>query len=149
MKLETKARYAFALMLYLAQYAKNKAVTLYQVEHDTKISKPYLEILANKLKKAGLICSVRGPGGGYKLAKFPSEINLEDIQKAVDIDKKNKSTSSKEVIAVDNLLQLLTNDVINKLKTITLENILKNMEEQPFWLSNNSPAFSRFFLLKI
>lgn len=59
-------------------------VTLSEVSKRQRISLPYLEQLFVKLRRAELVTSVRGPGGGYKLAKAPSEIRVCDILQAVD-----------------------------------------------------------------
>ncbi|MGB5558005.1 MAG: Rrf2 family transcriptional regulator [Paracoccaceae bacterium] len=84
MKLSTKGRYA---MVALADLATQRAETLSSLAEISKrqdISLPYLEQLFVKLRRAGLVDSVRGPGGGYKLAKLPSDIRISDILSAVD-----------------------------------------------------------------
>ena len=59
-------------------------VSLAEISRRQDISLPYLEQLFVKLRRAGLVDSVRGPGGGYKLAKTPAEIRISDILQAVD-----------------------------------------------------------------
>lgn len=84
MKLSTKGRYA---MIALTDIALNEAkglVTLGEVSKRQNISLAYLEQLFVKLRRAKLVDSVRGPGGGYKLARPASEIRVFDILKAVD-----------------------------------------------------------------
>ncbi|QBY00406.1 Rrf2 family transcriptional regulator [Rhodophyticola sp. CCM32] len=84
MKLSTKGRYA---MVALADLALEKAGTLTSLSEIAKrqdISLPYLEQLFVKLRRAGLVESVRGPGGGYRLAKAPTEIRVVEIFAAVD-----------------------------------------------------------------
>ncbi len=74
-------------MVALADIALQPAdqlVPLGDIADRQSISLPYLEQLFVKLRRAGLVASVRGPGGGYRLAKSPSEIRVVDILSAVD-----------------------------------------------------------------
>lgn len=79
MKLTTKGRYAVTAMLDLALHFDQGAVTLSDIAKRQGISLSYLEQLFAKLRRNGLVHSVRGPGGGYNLAKKPSEISVVDI----------------------------------------------------------------------
>ena len=88
MKLSTKGRYA---MVALADLALTEAktggedlVSLAEIAKRQDISLPYLEQLFVKLRRAGLVEAVRGPGGGYKLARNPSEIRVADVMQAVE-----------------------------------------------------------------
>jgi len=84
MKLSTKGRYAVMAMVDLAQYGRDDPITLADIAERQEISLSYLEQLFAKLRRGGLVRSVRGPGGGYLLA-FPSdEIRISDIIHAVD-----------------------------------------------------------------
>ncbi|MAN79115.1 MAG: Rrf2 family transcriptional regulator [Rhodospirillaceae bacterium] len=84
MKLSTKGRYAVMAMVDLAANASAKPVALADVADRQDISLSYLEQLFGKLRKAGLVKSVRGPGGGYLLAYGPAETRVADIIMAVD-----------------------------------------------------------------
>ena len=84
MKLSTKGRYAMVALADLAMQAPGALLSLAEISKRQDISLPYLEQLFVKLRRAGLVESVRGPGGGYKLAKAPSEIRVSDIMGAVD-----------------------------------------------------------------
>lgn len=88
MKLTTKGRFAVTAMLDLAMYeAKDtaaKPVTLAAISERQSISLSYLEQLFSRLRRQGLVTSVRGPGGGYKLAKNFAEISVAEIINAVD-----------------------------------------------------------------
>jgi Rrf2 family iron-sulfur cluster assembly transcriptional regulator len=84
MKLSTKGRYAMVALADLALTSGDKLVTLGEISERQDISLPYLEQLFVKLRRAGLVASVRGPGGGYRLAKLPSEIRVVDVLSAVD-----------------------------------------------------------------
>ena len=84
MKLTTKGRYAVTAMMDLALHAKIDRVTLADIAERQKISQAYLEQLFGSLRKAGLIVSLRGAKGGYRLARGDKEISLADILIAAD-----------------------------------------------------------------
>ena len=84
MRLSTKGRYAMVAMADLAMSAKENLVTLGEISKRQNISMPYLEQLFVKLRRSKLVNSVRGPGGGYKLAKPPHKIRVVDILTAVE-----------------------------------------------------------------
>ncbi|MDN0081525.1 Fe-S cluster assembly transcriptional regulator IscR [Crenobacter sp. SG2305] len=84
MRLTTKGRFAVTAMLDLALRESNGPVTLAGISERQSISLSYLEQLFGKLRRAGLVESVRGPGGGYTLAKDAEAISVADIIVAVD-----------------------------------------------------------------
>lgn len=84
MRLTTKGRFAVTAMLDLAMRNGNGPVTLAGISDRQKISLSYLEQLFGKLRRRALVESVRGPGGGYCLAKETSAITIADIIRAVD-----------------------------------------------------------------
>ncbi|MCG6903898.1 MAG: Rrf2 family transcriptional regulator [Rhodobacter sp.] len=84
MKLSTKGRYAMVALADLATQPGETLLSLGEISRRQDISLPYLEQLFVKLRRAGLVESVRGPGGGYRLARPASEIRVSDILGAVD-----------------------------------------------------------------
>lgn len=84
MKLSTKGRYAVMAMVDLASNSKGQPVALADIAERQEISLSYLEQLFAKLRKGGLVKSVRGPGGGYLLAYPMAESRISDIILAVD-----------------------------------------------------------------
>lgn len=68
----------------LALHAGDQLVTLAEISKRQDVSLPYLEQLFVKLRRAGLVESVRGPGGGYRLAKAAESIRVSDVLGAVD-----------------------------------------------------------------
>lgn len=84
MRLTTKGRFAVTAMLDLAMRNGNGPVTLAGISDRQKISLSYLEQLFGKLRRSALVESVRGPGGGYCLAKDTGAISVADIIRAVD-----------------------------------------------------------------
>ena len=84
MKLSTKGRYAMVGLADIALQPSDQLVTLGEISERQDISLPYLEQLFVKLRRAELVASVRGPGGGYRLARPASEIRVVEILSAVD-----------------------------------------------------------------
>lgn len=88
MKLSTKGRYAMVALadLALAEAAAggDDLVSLAAIAKRQNISLPYLEQLFVKLRRAGLVEAVRGPGGGYRLARSPDAIRVSEVMEAVE-----------------------------------------------------------------
>ncbi|MEM7753526.1 MAG: Rrf2 family transcriptional regulator [Pseudomonadota bacterium] len=84
MKLSTKGRYAMVALADLAMASEASLLSLAEISKRQDISLPYLEQLFVKLRRNGLVESVRGSGGGYRLARPASEIRVVDILSAVD-----------------------------------------------------------------
>jgi Rrf2 family iron-sulfur cluster assembly transcriptional regulator len=84
MRLTTKGRFAVTAMIDVALYSTHGPVTLAAVSERQKISLSYLEQLFGKLRRHGLVESVRGPGGGYHLAGGTDTVSVADIITAVD-----------------------------------------------------------------
>ncbi len=84
MRLTTKGRFAVTAMADLAERHGNGPVTLASISERQKISLSYLEQLFGKLRKHNIVIAVRGPGGGYYLARPASQISVADIIVAVD-----------------------------------------------------------------
>jgi len=83
-KLSTKGRYAVVALTDLALQGQGGLTSLTEISKRQDISLPYLEQLFVKLRRANLVESVRGPGGGYRLAREPSDIRILDVLSAVD-----------------------------------------------------------------
>jgi Rrf2 family transcriptional regulator, iron-sulfur cluster assembly transcription factor len=84
MRLTTKGRFAVTAMIDLAMRNTEGPVTLAGISERQKISLSYLEQLFAKLRRQGLVESVRGPGGGYLLARAAASVSVADIIRAVD-----------------------------------------------------------------
>lgn len=83
MRLTTKGRYAVTAMLDIALHHERGPVSVAEVAERQAISSAYLEQLFSKLKRAGLLRSVRGPGGGYELGRAPDAVSVSHIIAAV------------------------------------------------------------------
>lgn len=84
MRLTTKGRFAVTAMLDIALNETGRPVTLTTISERQDISLSYLEQLFSRLRRSGLVKSVRGPGGGYRMALDPKSISVSDIIRAVD-----------------------------------------------------------------
>ncbi|MGY6695143.1 MAG: Fe-S cluster assembly transcriptional regulator IscR [Roseinatronobacter sp.] len=84
MKLSTKGRYAMIALVDLAHAPADKLVSLNEIAARQNVSLAYLEQLFVKLRRAGLVDSVRGPGGGYRLARAAEAIRVSEVLEAVE-----------------------------------------------------------------
>ena len=134
MKLSTKGRYAVMAMVDLAtQSAQQKPIALADIAERQEISLSYLEQLFGKLRKGGMVRSVRGPGGGYLLARSAADTRISDIVKSVDEQIKAtrcKSGSSdgchsnKSLCLTHDLWEELGNQIHKYLSSVSLEDIV-------------------------
>lgn len=83
MKLTTRGRYALQALMDMITNANGKAVKLLDISTRQNLPIAYLEQLFRQLRIGGVVKSVRGPGGGYVLAREPSEITLAEVFKSV------------------------------------------------------------------
>ncbi len=84
MKLSTKGRYAMVALVDLAIAKSDDLTSLAEISARQDVSLPYLEQLFVRLRRAGLVESVRGPGGGYRLARAAETIRVAEVLEAVD-----------------------------------------------------------------
>ena len=84
MKLSTKGRYGMVALVDLALQPADTLTSLADIAERQDVSLPYLEQLFVRLRRAGLVDSVRGPGGGYRLARAAETIRIAEILEAVD-----------------------------------------------------------------
>lgn len=96
MRLSSKSRYAVMAMMDLALHEKVGPVTLTDIAESQGISLSYLEQLFAKLRKFGLVEGMRGPGGGYRLARPANDITIAEIVAAVDENAKTISAPGME-----------------------------------------------------
>ena len=94
MRLSRKGRFAITAMMNLALNEKKGPMTLTQLTHDQGISLSYLEQIFAQLRQENLVSGVRGPGGGYCLARPASDISISDIVSAIDETAPHKSANT-------------------------------------------------------
>ncbi|GAA5115116.1 Fe-S cluster assembly transcriptional regulator IscR [Orbus sasakiae] len=136
MKLTSKGRYAVTAMLDVALHSSHGPVSLAEISERQEISLSYLEQLFARLRKNGLVTSVRGPGGGYVLGRGMHEIAISAIVKAVDESVTATKCHGEEGCqgGVKCLTHTLWNDLSERidsfLTNITLSELVKNKDVQ-------------------
>lgn len=86
MKISTKGRYALRMMVDLAMNSSDELVSIKEIAARQGISEKYMEQIVSALKKAGYVKSLRGAGGGYRLAKEPKEYTVGMILRSIEGD---------------------------------------------------------------
>ncbi|MFT5756157.1 MAG: Rrf2 family iron-sulfur cluster assembly transcriptional regulator [Alteromonadaceae bacterium] len=124
MKLTSKGRYAVTAMLDVAIHAVSGPVSLADISVRQGISLSYLEQLFSRLRKHGLVNSIRGPGGGYRLGKCSAQIAVADVISAVDESINATKCSGKG--NCQNGEQCLTHTLWEDL-SVRIEDFLKNI----------------------
>lgn len=84
MLISTKGRYALMIMTYIASNSHGRAVSLKDIADNNQMGIKYLEIIVSSLNRAGLLESVRGKNGGYRLKKHPAEYTVLEILLAAE-----------------------------------------------------------------
>ncbi|MCH8237836.1 MAG: Rrf2 family transcriptional regulator [Proteobacteria bacterium] len=116
MKLSTKGRYAVMAMVDIAAHTEGKPIALADVAERQEISLSYLEQLFAKLRRGGQVKSVRGPGGGYLLARAADETRISDIILSVDEQiKATRCTPPSPIGCKSNKSRCLTHDLWEEL----------------------------------
>jgi Rrf2 family transcriptional regulator, iron-sulfur cluster assembly transcription factor len=133
-RLSTKGRYAVMAMVDLASNSRGKPVALADIAERQEISLSYLEQLFGKLRKGGLVRSVRGPGGGYLMSRDAGETRVADIIMAVDeLIKATRCTPgspsgchlNKSRCMTHDLWEELGNQIYLYLSSVTVEDIVE------------------------
>lgn len=131
MKLSTKSRYGTRLMLDLAKHYANGYIQLKDIAARENISLKYLEQIMIPLKKAGYVKSVRGAGGGYRLARSPEKMTvgqivalLEGGADLTECSKRPKSCERSDHCVTRDLWIEIAQTVYEKLNAITLSDLL-------------------------
>ena len=132
MKLTTKGHFAVTAMVDLAMTQGRRPVSLASISERQKISLSYLEQLFSKLRRRGLVESVRGPGGGYRLARESGQVSIADIIVAVDesLDATQcrglKNCRDDDKCITHNLWAELNQHIYSFLGKVTLEQLVAN-----------------------
>jgi len=131
MKLSTKGRHAVTAMMELALQHNKGPVTLADISSQQSISISYLEQLFARLRQHGLVTGMRGPGGGYCLARPASEISIANILSTVDdiARRPELSRNHAEVPAGAQMWMHLSNRIYDYLDSITLEEAVESSRD--------------------
>jgi Rrf2 family iron-sulfur cluster assembly transcriptional regulator len=137
MNLSARARYAVMAMADLACRGPGGPVTLAQIAASQQLSQCYLEQLFGGLRRAGLVISTRGPGGGYRLARPANSVAIADIIGAIDepicapgceaieIDGLRREDSKQVACAIHDLWSELANQINLFFAGITLADVVE------------------------
>ncbi|MCF6199673.1 MAG: Rrf2 family transcriptional regulator [Hyphomicrobiaceae bacterium] len=134
MKLNTKGRYAVMAMADIAKCGQGKAIPMAAIAKRQHISLAYLEQLFSKLRRADLVSSLRGPGGGYVLSRPADKIYIGEIMQAVgepvkmtrcnrDTDKDAGCIGGQDCLT-HSLWNALSDHIYNFLASISLQDVL-------------------------
>lgn len=136
MRLTTKGRYAVTAMLDLALHATQGPVSLADISERQGISISYLEQLFAKLRRKGLVSSVRGPGGGYRLSRDGHSIFVAEVIDAVDesVDATRcqgmGDCQNGETCLTHDLWQQLSSEIHRFLGGISVQSLIERAEIQ-------------------
>ncbi len=132
MKISTKGRYAIRVMIDLAEHNNGEFITLMDVAQRQEISEKYLEAIVSILSKNDLLISLRGKGGGYKLAKAPEKYTVGSILKLTEgslapvacLEKKPNSCSRASACKTVEMWEGLNKLIDDYLENITIADLL-------------------------
>lgn len=140
MKISTKGRYALRTMLDLAMHDEGTLIPLKDISSRQGITVKYLEQVMNLLSKAGYVRSVRGAGGGYRLARVPSDYIVGDILRTAEgslapiaclEDETNQCPRASECLTLGFWMGL--DEVINNyVDSVTLEDLIQQAQGNNF-----------------
>ena len=148
MRLTTKGRFAVTAMLDLALNEVDKPVTLVGISERQAISLSYLEQLFSRLRRQGLVTSVRGPGGGYRVARSHAEISVSQIITAVDelIDATQcggqENCHDTGRCMTHDLWATLNDKILDYLSGVTLAELVASQQQNNAELIDNKIHFS-------
>lgn len=132
LRLSSRGQYGVRAMFEIAKGYPETPTTIKEISKRQELSVAYLEQILNRLRKAGLIKSIRGPGGGYILLRKPSELSIGSILKELEgplaitscLDPK-EGCSRIDICVTYLLWRELGEKIDNFLSTITLDDLLK------------------------
>ncbi len=143
MKLSTKGRYGLRALIDLAVNSSDEAVSIQSIAARQNISDSYLEQLMRLLRRAGLVMSVRGASGGYRLAKEAGEISVGDILRALEgsldavqcpgISEDNQSCEGADGCVTKFVWQRINDSITDAVDTIMLDELIaqsKRLQEE-------------------
>ena len=135
MKLSTKGRYGLRAAVSLAMYAKDEPVSISTIAAREELSESYLEQLFAKLKKAGLVHSIRGTNGGYQLSRPAEDISVGDVLRAlegnmviVDCPDSESQCAKYGSCVTKYVWKRINNSINDTMDAITLEELVLNSD---------------------
>ena len=133
MKISTKGRYAIRLMIDLAEHNNGEFITLMDIAQRQEISEKYLEAIVSVLSKNNLLVSLRGKGGGYKLARDPETYTVGSILRLTEgtlapapcVEEEGGCARASECRTIE-MWQGLSKVINEYLDGITIADLMKN-----------------------
>ncbi|MCL2052617.1 MAG: Rrf2 family transcriptional regulator [Lachnospiraceae bacterium] len=137
MRISAKSRYGIAALVSMAREAKSdEAITIISLSEKLKISKIYLEQVFSLLKRGGIVISIKGSQGGYRLAKQAKDITVFEILSAIETSlfEKTEETVSDNNENIEKAMREIVFDVLDKslndvLKHISLDDIANRADK--------------------
>ena len=137
MRISVKGRYALAAVIYMAkQHDNGQHITVISMSENLGISKIYLEQVFSLLKRGGLVSSVKGAQGGYRLKRLPNLITVFDVLSAVELSlfESTEETAVEKAPEIEKAMQLAAFDPLDQavketLGKITLDNLALETEK--------------------
>lgn len=138
MRISVKGRYALAAVIVIARRAQSQEnVTVSSISEELGISKIYLEQVFSQLKKSGILLSVKGPRGGYQLARAPGRITVWETLTTLEagLTEQTENTVSESAPEIEMALQSLVFEPLNGalqdwLSKLTIQELLDFAEKQ-------------------
>lgn len=143
MRPSTKAELALNGLFMLADLKHSSPKSLSVLAKEQSISLSYLEQVFSSLKNKGLVKGVRGPGGGYVLAKDPSEITIAEVLLAIDDTTENPGSNSEKIIKIDKInafWKVMIGKTIDLYSKVTLEQVINS---STFFLEDTAETTSQ------
>lgn len=132
MRLSTKGRYGLRAVVDLAVHGSDAAVSISSIASRQGLSEGYLEQLIAKLKKAGIVTSIRGTNGGYRLARDVKEITVGDVLRALEGNLNvvqcpdDQSCDKYDSCVTKYVWKRITDSINEVVDTMTLEEVIRN-----------------------
>lgn len=135
MRITTKGRYALRAITNLALSASDRPVPIKQIAGEENISPEFLEQIFFKLKKSGIISSVRGPGGGFILERAPEDVTVKEIFDAVGegleitpctaLDEPDPTCERQEICLVHEVWKEASDHIVSYFSNLTLRRVME------------------------
>jgi Rrf2 family transcriptional regulator, iron-sulfur cluster assembly transcription factor len=142
MRITTKGRYGLRAVINLARTNHSRPVSIGSIAAEENVSSEFLEQIFFKLKKAGLIRSIRGPGGGFVLNRTPGEISVQDILEAVGETRGLTPCTLRRKTLCDRPEPCAAHDIWTGLQK-TMEDYLTNVTLKDIIAKNGSRMFAK------
>lgn len=139
MRMSTKSRFALQAMIDLALRERSGPVALAQIATRQGVSLSYLEQLFSRLRRAGLVESTRGPGGGYTLGRRPADISAADIVTAVEDELVEATEAAQRMQLTHELWAELDQVMLRHLATVPLQQLVDEQRSRGVAVETGAP----------